>query len=67
MKKVVLNISEVEYEKFKFEALLERKGVSEVIRDRLFYKPFDQDVEEAFDDWFTAEFYKVCNEQEETH
>lgn len=59
MKKIVLNISESTYEKLRFEAILERKSIQEVIQDRVFYKPFDPEVEEAFEKWMDQEVTKI--------
>lgn len=59
MKKIVLNISDSTYEKLRFEALLEKKSVMEVIADRVFYKPFDPEVEEAFENWMESEVNKI--------
>ena len=64
MKKIVLNISDIEYEKFRFEAILEKKGVPEVIRDRLFHKPFHEEVEEAYDSWLSEQLTTIMNEDE---
>ena len=59
MKKIVLNISDTTYEKLRFEALLEKKSVQQVIQERVFHKPFDPEVEEAFDEWVNQEIDKI--------
>lgn len=59
MKKIVLNISDSQYEKFRFEALHEEKSVQQVIADRLFHKPFDAEVLEAFEAWVDSETQKI--------
>ena len=59
MKKIVLNISDSTYEKFRFEAMKEEKSVQQVIADRLLYKPFDKEVEEAFEAWMSQEINKI--------
>lgn len=59
MKKIVLNISDSQYEKFRFEAIHEKKSVQEVIRDRLFHKEFDKEVLEAFESWMDSETQKI--------
>jgi len=64
MKKIVLNISDLDYEKFRFEAMHERKSVPDVLRDRLFSKPFHQEVEEAYDQWLTENLESMMNEVE---
>lgn len=59
MKKIVLNISDATYEKLRFEAMHEKKSVQEVIQDRIFYKPFHEDVLEAFENWMESEVDKI--------
>lgn len=63
MKKIVLNISDSTYEKLRFEALLEQKSIQEVIQDRVFFKPFHQEVEEAFNAWMESEIQKITGEK----
>ena len=63
MKKIVLNISDSTYEKLRFEAILEKKSVQQVIQDRVFYKPFDPEVEEAFEEWMEREVNKIIEEK----
>ena len=58
MKKVVLNISDTQYEKFRIEAMHEKKSISEILRDRIFYKPFSSTVEEYFDMWMENNLQK---------
>jgi hypothetical protein len=62
MKKIVLNISDTTYEKLRFEAIKERKSIPELVAERVFHKPFDNDVEEAFDDWMSEEIEKIVKE-----
>ena len=64
MKKVVLNISDIDYEKFKYEALWEKKSIHDVIRERIFFKPFCAEVEEAYDEWATKQLEAIMNEEE---
>ena len=59
MKKIVLNISDSTYEKLRFEAIMEKKSVQEVIQERVFHKPFHAEVEEAFDNWMNSEVDKI--------
>lgn len=63
MKKIVLNISDVEYEKFRFEAIHSRKSVPDVLRDRIFHRPFHEDVEEAYDAWLQEQLESIMNEE----
>lgn len=62
MKKIVLNISDSTYEKLRFEAMKEEKSVQQVIADRLMYKPFDKEVQEAFDTWINQEIERITKE-----
>lgn len=62
MKKIVLNISDSTYEKLRFEAIKEKKGIQELIAERVFHKPFDQDVLEAFEAWMSEEIEKITKE-----
>ena len=59
MKKIVLNISDSTYEKIRFEAINEKKSVQEIIYERIFHKPFSEEVEEAFDNWMCHEIEKL--------
>jgi hypothetical protein len=59
MKKIVLNISDTTYEKLRFEAMIEKKSIQEVIQDRVFHKPFEQEVEEAFSEFVSVEINKI--------
>ncbi len=63
MKKIIVNLSDSLYEKFRLEALNEKKSIQHVIENRLRFKPFDKDVEEAFSNWMDKEFYKIINEK----
>lgn len=63
MKKIVLNISDTEYEKFRFEAIHERKSVPDVLRDRVFTKPFHAEVEEAYDAWLQEQLIAIMSEE----
>lgn len=62
MKKLVLNISDSDYEKLKFEAIFERKGISELIKERVWFKPFHPEVIEAFETYMTQELQRILNE-----
>jgi hypothetical protein len=59
MKKIVLNISDCTYEKLRFEAMFQRKNIPDVILERIFYKPFQDEVEEAFAAWLESEIAKI--------
>lgn len=59
MKKIVLNISDSTYEKLRFEAIIEKKSIPELIQERIFHKPFHPDVEEAFEKFMEQEINKI--------
>jgi hypothetical protein len=63
VKKVVLNISDVEYEKFRFEAIHKNISVADVIRARIFYLPFHEDVEIAYESWLTEQLNAIMKEE----
>jgi hypothetical protein len=63
MKKIVLNISDSSYEKFRLEAIREKKSVQEIIRERLLSKPFHKEVCESFDGWLSQELEKMISEE----
>jgi hypothetical protein len=62
MKKIVLNISDCEYEKFRFEAIHEKKSIQDVLKDRLFTKPFDSAVIEAFEELMRDQYAVITAE-----
>jgi sulfatase maturation enzyme AslB (radical SAM superfamily) len=62
MKKIVLNISDLDYERFRFEAIHEKKSVQDVLKERVFSKPFDEEVEEAFDAWMTENLNEILKD-----
>lgn len=62
MKKIVLNISEHIFEKLRFEALFEEKSIQTLILERLFTKPFHEEVEKAFDEFMVSELDKIIKE-----
>ena len=62
MKKVVLNISESTYEKLRFECILEKKGIHQLIEERIFFKPFCKEVEEAFSIWIEKQIEKIIED-----
>lgn len=62
MKKVVINISDSEYEKFRFESIHEKKPIPELIKERIFHKPFDLCVIEAYEAFVGKEMEVILNE-----
>lgn len=63
MKKIVLNISDSTYEKLKFEAIREKKDIPDLISERIFHKPFSNEVEEAFNEFMDQEISKIIGEK----
>jgi hypothetical protein len=59
MKRIVLNISDTTYEKLRFEALIEKKSIQQIIRERLFNKPFENEVEKALEELMSKEIDKI--------
>lgn len=59
MKKIVLNISDFTYEKLRFESIQEQKDISHLLAERIFHKPFSDEVEIAFENWMNEEFEKL--------
>ena len=59
MKKLVLNISDLTYEKFMLEAILEQKSIQEIISERIIYKPFSDEIEIAFENGMSQELNKI--------
>ena len=62
MKKLVINISDCTYEKLRFEAIMEKKSIQNLIAERLFERPFHRNVEEAFEKWMNTEIEKIIKE-----
>ena len=62
MKKVILHISEVLYERLRFEAMQEEKSIPQVIYERILHKKFSDDVEQAFQENLQNEFNKLLEE-----
>lgn len=62
MKKIVVNISDSTFEKLRFESIKKRKSISELISERIFHKPFDSDIEEAFENWMGKQLEKIMKE-----
>ena len=62
MKKLVINISDSTYERLRFESIKEKKSIRKLIQERIFFKPFHEDVEEAFDKFMEKEIKKILKE-----
>ncbi len=57
-----VNVSETLYEKIRFEALEQCKSVQDIIKERIFYKPFSDDVEAAYDALVNEKYEAFINE-----
>lgn len=57
----MLNISDYVYEKLRFEAIHKKKGIVDVLQDRI-KAPFHKDVEKAYDIWLNQEISRICEE-----
>ncbi len=64
MKKLIVNLSESTYEKLRFECIKEKKEMSDIIAERLLFKEFDKEVEEAFSKFCEESFMKLIGELE---
>lgn len=62
MKKFVFNVSETTYEKLRFESLQEKKSISHLIAERIFFKPFSMEVEQAYENWMNEQIEKIIKE-----
>ena len=62
MKKLVLNISDSDYEKLKFEAIFEKKDIQQLIKERIWNKEFHPEVMEAYDNYMSQELERLLNE-----
>lgn len=66
MKKIALTITDIDYEKFRFEAIAEKKSVPDIIKERIFNKPFSQEVLNAYEKWMDGELNKIMGEMNAT-
>lgn len=63
MKKIIVNINENIYEKLRIEAIIQNVDIATIIRERILHKPFDEEVEETFDDFLDDEIKKIFGEK----
>lgn len=66
MRRLILRISDFDFERIRFEALLEKKSIREILMKRIFSNPFCEEVEEALDSLIQENFHKLCQEPSET-
>lgn len=66
MKTIVLstfNITDCEFEKLRFEAMEKRMSIQDVIKERIFYKPFSKDVMTAYNELMEQKFNAIFDEE----
>ncbi len=63
MKKIILNMSDITYLKLQYEALEEKKSINQIIGERILYKKFSEDVENAYEKNLEDELKKLFKEQ----
>ena len=59
MKKIVINISDVTYQKLQYESIRDKKSINEIISERIFFKPFSEEIQKALDEFISAEINKL--------
>lgn len=59
MKRLMVNISDMTYEKLRFEAIQQKKSIEHLIAERIFFKPFSLEVEKAVDDLMTKQIKEI--------
>ncbi len=52
-------MSETTYEKLRLECIRDKKELSEIISERILFKKFDNEVEEAFSKFLDKSFMKL--------
>lgn len=62
MKKILLNISDCDFEKLKFEAIEEKKSIQEIIKQRIWNKPFSLEVIQAFEKYIEESYQKILKD-----
>ncbi len=62
MKKILLNVSDFDYEKFRLEAIHEKKSIPNLINERIFFKPFHKEVLDSFDNYIESSLEKILKE-----
>lgn len=53
MKKFILNISDIDFERLRLEALEKRCDIATIVKDRMFAEPFSDIVEQTIDRWIS--------------
>lgn len=62
MKKIIINISDCIYEKLRFEAMKNKKSIEDILKDRILFKEFDEEVLECYENWLDQEMQKILGE-----
>ena len=65
MKKIVIEISDIQYEKFKYECIEKKKDMPTLIKERIFERPFSKEVIECYDDWLSLELQNILKEEKQ--
>lgn len=64
MKRIVIRLSDFDFERIRFEALEKKKSIREIVLERILSNPFSEEVQEALEKLIDIEFKKFCNETE---
>lgn len=62
MKKIVINLGDFTFEKLRLESVMQEKSVSQVIEERIYHKPFSEEVLKEYDKWLTNTIEKLIKE-----
>ena len=63
MKKIVISISDFQYEKFRLEAIELEKDVGSVIQERIMERPFSKEILDSLDKWMFESINAIANEK----
>jgi len=62
MKKIVVNICDATYEKLRLECINEKKSIQEIIQDRIYHKPFTDEIQLEYERWIEKEINLILGE-----
>jgi hypothetical protein len=62
VKKIVLNISDLNFEKFRYESIEQKKSINEILIERIFHKPFSENVENALEKFLESEIEQLLKD-----
>jgi hypothetical protein len=63
MKKIIINISDAIYERLRFEAIQQKKDITAIIAARITERPFDAEIEKAFDKLVKDKIEQITKEE----